>query len=305
MWDRLDPRADDSRELSARDPRELEERDPRDVFTSGLDLPRGPERERVYVDEQAYDLRGSEARALATIGAFRVVPASDVRDDHGRRGDLRHGDLERLRDAGLIRRIAPAEGERRTALVTLTDRGRDLLEHQRRPDQEPGQRFYAGPSKSRELTHDAQLYRAYLRSADRLHAQGARVERVVLDDDLKREYQEFLQSGNRDRSDSDGRPTRTLDDIREWAQEHGLPMLDDSVQFPDVRIEYEWPDGRRDIDDVEVLTPHYRGAHAAAKGRSGFTCYRGGGGGRVGGRGSQTARGDKPFDPDLADEFLR
>jgi len=305
MWDSLDPRADDPRELSPSDPRERHERDPRDVFTSGLDLPRGLERERVYVHEHEYELRGSEARALATIGAFRVVPASDLRDDQGRRGDVRHGDLERLRDAGLIRRIAPAEGQRRTALVTLSERGRDLLESHRQPDQEPAQRFYAGPSKSRELTHDAQLYRAYLRSADRLHAQGARVHRVVLDHDLKRDYQAFLQQGNRDRSDSDGRPTRTLDDVREWAQEHGLPMLDESVQFPDLRIEYEWPDGRRDIEDVEVLTLHYRGAHAAAKGQSGFTCYRGGGGGRVGGRSGQTSRGDKPFDPDLADEFLQ
>jgi DNA-binding MarR family transcriptional regulator len=305
MWDKLDPRPDNPRELSPDDPREREERDPREVFTSGLDLPRGPERERVHVHEHEYELRGSEARALATIGTFRVVPASDLRDDHGRRGDVRHGDLERLRKAGLIRRIAPAEGQRRTALVTLTDRGRELLESQRDPDREPVQRFFAGPSKSRELTHDAQLYRAYFRSADRLHAQGARVDRVVLDDDLKREYQEFLQQGNRDRPDSDGRPTRTPDEVREWAQDHGLPMLNDSVQFPDLRIEYEWPDGRRDIEDVEVLTPHYRGAHAAAKGRSGFTCYRGGGGGRVGGRSGQTARGDKPFDPDLADEFLR
>jgi hypothetical protein len=80
-------------------------------------------------------------------------------------------------------------------------------------------------------------------------------------------------------------------------------MLDGSVQFPDLRIEYEWPDGRRDVEDVEVLTPHYRGAHAAAKGRSGFTCYRGGSGGRVGG--GSASRGDKPFDPELADEFLR
>ena len=68
-------------------------------------------------------------------------------------------------------------------------------------------------------------------------------------------------------------------------------MLDDVVQFPDLRIEYEWPDGRREIENVEVLTPHYRGAHAAAKARSGFTCYRGGGA-RVGRIGPQRAAAD-------------
>jgi DNA-binding MarR family transcriptional regulator len=255
------------------------------------------------VHEHEYELRGSETRALATIGTFRVVPASDLRDDDGRAGDLRHGDLERLSRAGLIRRVAPVEGDRRTALVALTERGRELLEHHRTHDHASPQRFYAGPSKARELTHDAQLYRAYLRSADRLQAQGARVHRVVLDDDLKREYQEFLQAPNRDRSESDGRPSRTLEEVQEWAQTHDLPMLDDGVQFPDLRIEYEWPDGRREIENIEVLTPHYRGAHAAAKAASGFTCYRGAGA-RVGGSGN-SARGGPPFDPDLADEFLR
>ena len=63
-------------------------------------------------------------------------------------------------------------------------------------------------------------------------------------------------------------------------------------------------DGRRDIEHIEVLTPHYRGAHAAAKARSGFTGYQGGGA-RVGSRVGHSGRGGRPFDPDLADEFLR
>jgi hypothetical protein len=134
-----------------------------------------------------------------------------------------------------------------------------------------------------------------------LPAQGARIHRVVLNDDLKREYQAFLQEGNRDQPESDGRPTRSLEEIHEWAHAHDLPELEDSVQFPDLRIEYEWPDGRHESENIEVLTPHYRGAHAAAKARSGFTCYRGGGP-SVAGRGG---RGGRPLDPDLADDFLR
>jgi DNA-binding MarR family transcriptional regulator len=302
MADLPDPRSFDTREPGDR--REAEDLDPRDALRSGLDLPRGPERERVYVHEQAYTLRGSETRALATIGTFRVVPASDLRDDQGRPGDLRHGDLERLRRAGLVRPVAPVEGDRRTTLVTLTERGRELLEHHRTPNREPAQRFSAGPSNPRQLTHDAHLYRAYLRSADRLHAQGARIQRVVLEDDLKREYQAFLQEGNRDQPESDGRPTRSLEEIHEWAHAHHLPVLEDAVQFPDLRLEYEWPDGRGEIEHIEVLTPHYRGAHAAAKAGSGFTCYRGAGT-RVGGRSARSGRGGRPFDPTLADEFLR
>jgi hypothetical protein len=69
--------------------------DPRDVFTRGLDLPRGLERERVHVHGHDYQLRGSEVRTLATIGAFRVVPMSDLHDERGRSADLWHGDLDR------------------------------------------------------------------------------------------------------------------------------------------------------------------------------------------------------------------
>jgi DNA-binding MarR family transcriptional regulator len=303
MSDSFDPRSLDSREREPRDPRDAEDLDPRDVLASELDLPRGRDRERVYVHDHKYELRGSEVRALATIGAFRVVPASELRDDDGRTGDLRHGDLERLRAVGLIRRVTPIEGETRTTLIALTERGRELLESHRTQEHEPAQRFYAGPAKVRELAHDAQLYRAYLRSADRLAAQGIRIHRVVLDDELKREYQKFLQDANRDRSDSNGRPARTREEVKEWAQAHDLPVLDDHVQFPDLRIEYEWPDGRREFEDVEVMTPHYRGAHASAKGSSGFTCYRGGGA-RVGGGSGRGGQG-RPFDPDLAEEFLR
>jgi DNA-binding MarR family transcriptional regulator len=304
MWDSLDPRAVDSREREAADPRDASG-GPRDVFARGLDLPRGPERERVHVHGHEYALRGSETRALATIGAFRVVAVDDLRDDRGRSGDLRHGDLERLRTAGLIRAVAPLdrdEGERAT-LVTLTPRGREVLESHRSREYEPAQSFYTDIAKSRELSHDAQLYRAYLRSADRLTADGARVERVVLDYELKREYQRFLQERNRDREDTDGRPTRTRDEVREWARDHELPIVDERVQFPDFRIEVEWPDGRREIEDVEVTTEHYRGAHLAAKVQAGFTRYRSGGG-RVGGRAGHHGGGPS-MDPHLAEELLR
>ena len=87
-------------------------------------------------------------------------------------------------------------------------------------------------------------------------------------------------------------PTAGSTEIRAWASEHDLPCDDQGhVQFPDVRIEYDI-DGRDHTLDVEVMTPHYRGAHAAAKSGSGFTLYfsgRSGGGGRSGGRSRSAA----------------
>jgi hypothetical protein len=53
--------------------------DPRDVFMEHVNLPRGLEREHVHYHGHDYTLRGSETRTLTTVGAFRAVPAHDLR----------------------------------------------------------------------------------------------------------------------------------------------------------------------------------------------------------------------------------
>jgi hypothetical protein len=290
-----DPRGrdDEARDRDAVDPRDA---DPRDVFADKLDLPRGPGRELVRDRDREYSLRGSESRTLSIVGSFRVVSSRDLRDHDNRRTDPRKGDLRNLREQGLVRTV-PLHGHRDHAVV-LTDRGRHLLEsHRRDRDSSRGhsQAFYADLKKPREVEHDAQIYRAYEREAERLHERGARVERVVLDYELKREYQQFLQERNRGRADSDGRPDRDRSEIENWAREHDLPYFDGHVHFPDARIEYEEPDGRWDHTDIEILTLHYRGAHGAAASRSGFSTFRG----------SSARTGGSPFDPDYADEVFR
>lgn len=155
-----------------------------------------------------------------------------------------------------------------------------------------------------ELTHDAQVYRAYLREAERLQKEGAHIHRVILENDLKREYQEFLQERNRDREDSDGRPDRDVAEIRAWALEHDLPCDEGGhVQFPDARIEYDIG-GRDRTLDVEVLTPHYRGAHGTAKSSAGFACYQGRSF-RISGARDGGGRGGRRDGSGLAEELLR
>ena len=91
----------------------------------------------------------------------------------------------------------------------LSDRGRSLLEsHRRDHDRENRQEFYAELKKPREMEHDAQIYGAYLREAERLQERDARIERVVLDYELKRDYQEWLHERDRGRADADGRSDR-------------------------------------------------------------------------------------------------
>ena len=164
------------------------EHDPRNVFTKDLDLPRGRERRPVRERDRVYEIDGTESRMLATIGAFRIVSESDLH--HGREDSRRA--QRHLEQEGLLCTSPRSSDER---AVVLTDRGRDLLEANRyeRDDRshEPRQTFWAGLRKPRELTHDTQVYRAYQRAEERLRGGGGRVRRVVLDYELKRDYQRF------------------------------------------------------------------------------------------------------------------
>lgn len=253
--------------------RDRDDLDPRDALMRDLDLPRGDERELVLNRDRRYDLNGEDSRALAVVGAFRVVPEHDL--------DADHDTVEHLRGEGLVETVDLGDGERG---LTLTREGRDLLDaHSLNRHDEPSQTFYSGVSRERELNHDSHLYSTYRQEEARLRTEhdGFEVRRVVLEQDLKREYQEFLQEHNRGRADSDGRPDRDEHEIRAWARDHDLPYFDGQVHFPDYRIEYE-VDRRELHQDVELFTPHYRGAHAAGHSKAGFQIYvvgsRGGGG---------------------------
>jgi hypothetical protein len=56
-----------------------------------------------------------------------------------------------------------------------------------------------GVVKPRALAHDAQVYRAFKEEAGRIEAEAedGRITRVVLDYELKRDYQRFLNRENR------------------------------------------------------------------------------------------------------------
>ena len=311
MFDRYDPRdeiRDDGRDRGRDRNRGsggggnatgIRGRDARDAFTRDLDLPRGRARERARDRSRVYDIDGSEARMLATVGSFRVVAERDLsalRDDARKpRQSIRH-----LEEEGLIRR-SPLDANDRA--VVLTERGRDLLEANRSMPRderthEPRQVFYAGLRKPRELTHDVKVYRAYERAESRIRDRGGRVRRVVLDYEMKRDYQRFLHERNRGKKDCDGRPDREADEIVRWAQERQLPYEEDGhVHFPDARVEYEDRDGRSRFEDLEIVTPHYRGAHAGGAAKSGFTCYLSFGS-SVGGRGGSG------WSPKIMEEFL-
>lgn len=263
--------------------------DPLNVLSRDLELPRGPERELVRDREHHYRLSGSDIRTLSSVGPFRVVSERDLRDPRDTTLQVRDRDLRHLEGQGLIQRVPVSDKER---AVALTDRGRGLLERHRGRDTGRRQQFYSGADRPRERSHDAQFYRAYLEAARRLHDRGARIERVQLDRELKRNYQRFLQERNRGDRDSDGRPERSEAEIAAWAREHNLPYFDDHVHFPDVRIEYEDANGDIRYEDIEVMTEHYRGAHRASAARCGFSMH------------DSRSAGPRTFDPRVAEDFL-
>jgi DNA-binding MarR family transcriptional regulator len=258
------------------------DRGPRDsdLFGRHLDLPRGGTRERMSRDRQHF-LNENETRALATIGTFRVVPVDDLIRTAS---DISHAHLRHLSDQGLITRETVTDTGGSQHIVSLTREGKEILEMHRNADTTgPQQAFYSGVVKPRELAHDAQVYRAFKEESGRIEADGGRVTRVVLDYELKREYQSFLN--REDRPDD-----ATLEsDRRAFAEAHDLHIVRGHLELPDLRIEYETKDGRLQHCDVEILTEHYSRGQISAKARAGFTCYR------LGGRSSR--RGGTPFDP--------
>ena len=255
------------------------------VFTRGIDLPRGDEREPVEFRDRTYALNGSETQALATVGAFRVVDVGDFEaHEHGRDGF--HGDWRRLGEEGLVTHATMTDREGAHHVVSLTREGKDLLDaHVATRSGGRQQAFYAGVVKPRELAHDARLYGVFREEARQIAREGGLVTRVVLDYEIKREYQQFLNRPDRP-ADADAMHDRTA-----FAQANDLKVIGGHLQLPDLRIEYENEDGRLDYRDVELVTEHYSRGQVSGKTRAGFTCYR------MGGSGGQTRTGGSPFDP--------
>lgn len=253
-----------------------------------LTLPRGKERQPVQVRGHVYRLRESEARILATVGTFRVVRADDVQTMRSSR-DAWTGDLRSLADQGLVQARTVEVNRQSTAVVVLTREGKDVLDAHRSPGDAREQTFHAGLVKPREIAHDSQLYRLFQAEAERIEAEGGRVSRVLLDYELKRDYQTFLNRPDRP-EDAD-----RADDVEAFAAMSGLPVIDGHLELPDLRIEFETADGRSEYRDVELVTEHYSRGQLAGKSAAGFALYRAAGAGR--GRGSSAKTGGTPFDP--------
>jgi hypothetical protein len=219
-------------------------------------------------------IRPEERQLLVEVGKFRVIAVSDLAREiyEGKEGQLRH-DLTFLKQNGLVethfinrRRDGRSEAVRRFEAVTLTEAAQKMLTKSGFIPE--GQRIYSGLVKPREVEHDSQIYRAYIKEAAVIESAGGKNLRVRLDFELKAQLNRAMYlAGKADR-------TRSAQEIKaEVAEQFNLTVSNHKVVVPDLRIEYELPSGSSAQVDVEVATSAYRHGHIAHKAQAGFRMY--------------------------------
>ena len=150
-----------------------------------LTLPDGREREEVRESGRVYHLRGSEVDLRERTGRFRVTFTDDLKHDSGHAGF--DEDLRSLKERGQIDERTVTHFREGTVadVVSVRPAGQSLLDHHRDPDHDQGQVYYGGWVKLSEVWHDARLFRMVCEVESELAREGASVQRVVLDDELK------------------------------------------------------------------------------------------------------------------------
>ncbi len=273
--DQLDPRvSSEVREPTGGDPSKIDE--VREHTSNDASQSPGRESDRpgtrsaktrtVYeLRGRTYRLRNSEIATMVELGKFRAVAREDLAEFAYDGDDARmRPDLENLLRQGLVEmKSIPHEETGSRQLLTLTKSGhRFLTQTQSAPK---GQALHHGFTKPREAHHDADLYRLYQKAAAKIERQGGCNLRVVLDYELKKRVYHDLAKLGQDRTSAQSK--------RSVAEQHGLQVVRGKIPLPDIRIEYDTPDGERARVDLELATGHYRGRNLYEKVLAGFSLY--------------------------------
>ena len=220
-------------------------------------------------------LRPQEIKALSEVGRFRVVAVRDLAEIvYGGDRSALERDLRFLEEKGIVsqrsvnaRRDGSWREPERIHVVTLTRPGKKIVRQVGNLRQD--QQLYAGLVKPREVEHDTQIYRAYLKEMRRIESLGGSNPRVILDFEIKRNVQRALYAQRK------ADPDRELNEIKQQvANELNLPYVDNQIQIPDARIEFDLDQGSRvGSSDIEVVTGAYRPGHLRGKAQAGFRLY--------------------------------
>ncbi len=234
-----------------------------------------PQRDRIPPQAIGLSLRSEELKLLAAVGRFRVISTRDLADSvYDNRPSRLERDLAFLKQQGLVqvdavqaRRDGRRGRSQRIEVVTLTRAGKELA---RQTSGLPeGQKLYAGLVKPREVEHDSQIYRAYQKEAERIEGAGGTNLRVQLDFELKAKIQKAIYAERK------ADPERDMSEIKQQvAAQFDLPFVNEGIQIPDARIEYDLDQGSQSGHaDIEVLTAAYRPGHLRRKAQAGFHLY--------------------------------
>lgn len=291
--EKLAERAADNRGPAIPPPRRhprVQSNQPRKVRDRSVPLDRTldhrPRRQDLPLDAVDLALREEEKKVLAEVGRFRVIATRDLAETiYQKRTSRMDRDLAFLRQRGLIetnsvnaRRDGRGGRVERLEVVTLTKEGRNLVRERAGLPQD--QKLYSGLVKPREVKHDTQIYRAYRKEAQRIEESGGANLRVRLDFELKAQIQKAIYAERK------ANPERAMNEIKQQvAQRFDLPFVNNGIQIPDARIDYDCArEGDQDIDqgsrsghqDVEVVTAAYRPGHLRGKAQAGFRLYASG-----------------------------
>jgi hypothetical protein len=157
------------------------------------------------------------------------------------------------------------------------------------PEHSSRQLYYSGWVKPSEVWHDASLFRMVRQVEAELAQEGSRVQRVILDDELKGAAYRAVHEAR-----SDGEPDRYA--RLAVAQSQGLHVDGDRFVFPDVRLDVQDRDGTVRTVDLELVTKDYHRGHLSGKAGAGFRMFGGGSGG---------SRGGTPQDPRHVERLIR
>lgn len=261
------------------DPRESRQRN----LNRDCSMDQRPRRRTIAPQAIGLSLREEEGKVLTELGRFRVITTRDLAQTiYENRQSRLERDLAFLRERGLVqvdsvnaRRDGRGGKIERIEVATLTKDGRAVARQTCGLPQD--QRLYAGIVKPREVEHDAQIYRAYLKEAERIERKGGTNLRVQLDFELKSQIQRAIYAERKAHHE------RSMDEIKQQVARHfDLPFVDGGIQIPDARIEYDQPHNddqeidqgpRTSHEDIEVLTAAYRPGHLHNKAQAGFHVY--------------------------------
>jgi hypothetical protein len=223
-----------------------------------------------YADrDKTYSLRDSEIHALSEVGKFRVVATQDLAGFayNGDRSRM-DGDVENLRRQGLVRETTLADTVHKpTRVVSLSKEGHKLLSRGKIVASD--QAIYHGLKKPKEAFHDADLYRLYHKANDEIEGRGGRVDRVLLDYEMKAElYAKLAEALEGDTRERERETIR-----QQVAESYHFTVVRGKIPIPDLRIEYADQEMMAQHRDLELATDHYRPQGLAEKARAGFQIY--------------------------------